>query len=362
MGMKCRSPNGRAVLNFASIAALTLSCLICFARPGGTARQQCEKTVERLVDVPASPSSLCTKTALRYEPSETERAWVMEISQLKSDAHTWPKGCERVRTDLAQLQKELEGIRRHETDSRVDLTSFHLSNHQFRDDCTGEISKVYLEPLVSFLRHPLALCAGLGAQADIFDKSYMLLPHLEEVTSVEAYKWLFDAGASTYDTGAGGASQSWFVEEYRKRGIEFDRIIGWEAAQTNPKTQWDVVPADIKRKTSWYNIPARSDVGHADNPLTFIKTMTKPEDYVVFKLDIDTPDVEVALVEQILNDTQIQSLIDEFYFEHHVTGSPMQWHGWGDLRGSTSKWSSIDDSYTIFSLLREKGIRAHSWV
>jgi len=361
--MKFRSPSARAVLNVGGITSLALAlALVCLTRPGGTTRQPCERPVERIVSIPASPSSVCTKTALRYEPSDVERAWVAAISQLKSDAFTWPKGCERVRTDLAQLQKELLGIRQHQTDSRVDLTSFHLSNHQFRDDCTGEISKVYLEPLVSFLRHPLALCAGLSAKVDIFDKSYMLLPHLEEVTSVEAYKWLFDAGASTYDTGAGGASQSWFVEEYRKRGIEFDRIIGWEAAQTNPKTQWDVVPADIKRKTSWYNIPASSDVGHADNPLTFIKTMTKPEDYVVFKLDIDTPDVEVALVEQILNDTEIQALIDEFYFEHHVMGSPMQWHGWGDLRESTSKWNSIEDSYTIFSRLREKGIRAHSWV
>ena len=140
------------------------------------------------------------------------------------------------------------------------------------------------------------------------------------------------------------------------------RIFGWEAAVTDPIKQWSKTPPDIKRKTSWYNIPAEIGVGHPDNPLTFIKELTKPEDFVVFKLDIDTPAVEVALVQQIMDDPELHELIDEFYFEHHVTGSPMQWHGWGDLSSSTLPLGDIEDSYFIFSLLRGKGIRAHSWV
>ena len=41
--------------------------------------------------------------------------------------------------------------------------------------------------------------------------------------------FFFDVGASIYNTGAGGASQSWFVETYRRGGVEFDRIFAWEA-------------------------------------------------------------------------------------------------------------------------------------
>ena len=62
--------------------------------------------------------------------------------------------------------------------------------------------------------------------------------------------------------------------------------------------------------------------------MTFIKELTTPEDYVVFKLDIDAPAIEIALVQQIMGDRELLALIDEFYFEHHVTGSPMQWKGW----------------------------------
>jgi len=52
--------------------------------------------------------------------------------------------------------------------------------------------------------------------------------------------------------------------------------------------------------------------------LTFIKALTKPEDYVVFKLDIDSPAIEIALVQQIMDDPQLLTLIDEFFFERYT--------------------------------------------
>jgi hypothetical protein len=40
--------------------------------------------------------------------------------------------------------------------------------------------------------------------------------------------------------------------------------------------------------------------------------LTRPEDFVVFKLDIDTPLVEIALVKQLMADSTLQELVDEF--------------------------------------------------
>ena len=302
----------------------------------------------------------CVDRVVRYYPSDIEVSWLKAISDVKSDARSWNEGCHKVRTEEKELREIISDIQRLAEAEKDGIVKRHLSSHEV-ETCDGVKRRVYLEPLVSFLRHPLALCVENNT-AGLLDKSYLLVPHVEEVTHAGSYKWLFDAGASTYNEGAGGASQSWFVETYRARGIEFDRIIGWEAAKTDPKIQWGDIPADIKRKTSWYNIPASATVGHADNPLTFIKALTKPEDFVVFKLDIDTPEVEIPLVQQLMNDTELHTLVDEFYFEHHVKGSPMQWHGWGDLRRSKTPLNDIQDSYELFHYLREKGIRAHSWV
>lgn len=303
----------------------------------------------------------CKNKFVRYTAHDFELTWSKSINDLKSEDPNWEVGCAKLREDSNKVKGILAGLKQHIHSPERDLSRFPLSHYEYEDTCTGQRSKVYIEPLISFLRHPYAICFD-GSDSMVLDKSYLMLPFAKEILVSNTRTWLFDAGASTYDNGAGGASQSWFVNTYRERGIEFDRIIGWEAAPTDPNEQWGSVPADIKRKTSWFNIPATTGVHDADNPLTFIKELTKVEDFVVFKLDVDAPFVEIALVQQILQDPELLHLIDEFYFEHHVTGSPVQWRGWGNQSLVGAPLNDIQDSYVIFTTLREHGIRAHSWV
>lgn len=86
-----------------------------------------------------------------------------------------------------------------------------------------------------------------------------------------------------------------------------------------------------------------------------LKQIVTAEDFVMVKLDIDTPSIENVLVEQLLADKTLQALVDEFFFEHHVDLLPMH-NFWGHpLPGS------LADTYHIFSKLRRLGIHAHSW-
>ena len=48
----------------------------------------------------------------------------------------------------------------------------------------------------------------------------------------------------------GGASQDWFVDEYRKRGIDFDRIFAWEVEPQNPEELFAGYPDDVLSKLS----------------------------------------------------------------------------------------------------------------
>lgn len=76
------------------------------------------------------------------------------------------------------------------------------------------------------------------------------------------------------------------------------------------------------------------------------------------KLDIDTPSVEMPMVQHLLDSPELQKLVDVFYFEHHVFLEEMAyWWGMGNgMKGS------VLDSLQLFATLREKGIDAHSWV
>ena len=66
--------------------------------------------------------------------------------------------------------------------------------------------------------------------------------------------------------------------------------------------------------------------------------------------------------ERLAVDSELASLIDELYYEHHVRGSPM-WPVWQSTFGSGPLPNqTLADSFAIFGRLRELGIRAHSWV
>lgn len=90
--------------------------------------------------------------------------------------------------------------------------------------------------------------------------------------------------------------------------------------------------------------------------------MAHPDDFVVFKLDIDNTAVEVEIILTILRTPDLIARIDELFWEHHVSGSPTQWAGWGDLSREPGSHSTLESSYRLFTRLRQAGIRAHSWV
>jgi hypothetical protein len=59
-----------------------------------------------------------------------------------------------------------------------------------------------------------------------------------------------------------------------------------------------------------------------------------------------------------MNDPEAYTLIDELFFEHHVSQNPMEYRGW--TKGE--KQNNLKESFDLFHRLRSLGIRAHSWV
>jgi hypothetical protein len=185
----------------------------------------------------------------------------------------------------------------------------------------------------------------------------MIQRRLEEIPKYSR-AFLFDLGASTYVEGAGGASQSWFVDQFSSRGINFDRILAWEAKPMSDEKIYEAVPPKVVNKLTYFNIPADPSPGAKHNPLRILSEITHPDDFVVLKIDIDRSEIEVPLIHQIIKQASIHTRVDELYFEHHVSRSPMHWRGWGKSVGN----ATLPDSYRLFSKLRSLGIRAHSWV
>jgi hypothetical protein len=77
---------------------------------------------------------------------------------------------------------------------------------------------------------------------------------------------------------------------------------------------------------------------------------------VVVKLDIDTPEVELALAKQLLESPELSRLVDVFYFEHHVLLAELAPSWQASMSGS------VLSSLELFSKLRQAGVDSHFWV
>ena len=229
-----------------------------------------------------------------------------------------------------------------------------------------------IEPLSGVARHPhFPTGCAQSDRTHLFDITYLVLKNAcAERRSVGRRNLFFDLGSSAYDSkpvnlkeGSGKFSSiPLFHALYARNCIVFHSIFAWEYTQYYPRSYWSNVPADIKAILHFFNEPV-ADIGprehHAEkitmNALQVLEDAAMPEDFVAMKVDIDTADVEVPLVWEIVRSPKLASLVDEILFEYHFDVSPN--FGWG--RGINH---TVDDALRLMSALRAVGIRSHFWV
>ena len=196
--------------------------------------------------------------------------------------------------------------------------------------------RVAIEPLVNSLRHPHLQLPGNRTIATLMDPSHIRVPTALDMHHLVkhrggATRWFFDLGAGLYNGGApgvtNGGSLAWFSRRYAESDRDFDRVFAWEAEPHLPKQVWDTMPDWLVPRLSYFNTPVTADPSAAHHPVS--------------TLDIDTPEVELALVRQLLADEQL--LVDELYWEHHVSGSvaccPELWGGGAPPKGKGRAWA-----------------------
>ena len=320
----------------------------------------------RKVDMVSRPAAHAACDPPRYVPSPLESWWLQNAGLVAEQPKNWSRGCEAVVADVAPINKWLEVARDRAMSSNTDWSPDIFSYHEY---CPGGRARmrVPIEPLFAMLRHPRFHCFGClrpaGCKrnedfATALNKSHLLPPWRDEVVSRRPSRaFLFDLGASTYTAGAGGASMSWFIQNYARRGIVFDRVLAWEATLHEPnKIFGPPLPPAVLYRLSYFNLPLSVIKGDRHNPLSAVAELVRPDDFAVVKVDFDSPTLEAALVEQMLA-PEISALVDELYFEQHVGDIALAKYKYGPKVGVR-----LNESYDLFSRLRLAGIRAHPWV
>eukprot|EP00548_Thalassiothrix_antarctica_P001602 CAMPEP_0194133230 /NCGR_PEP_ID=MMETSP0152-20130528/3487_1 /TAXON_ID=1049557 /ORGANISM="Thalassiothrix antarctica, Strain L6-D1" /LENGTH=364 /DNA_ID=CAMNT_0038828505 /DNA_START=81 /DNA_END=1175 /DNA_ORIENTATION=+ len=214
----------------------------------------------------------------------------------------------------------------------------------------------FMEPLLPPFRHP-AFCIHemFSYRMDFLVEDF---GHICRQTLTRESKTAFIDIGATYnfvdDKIDHGSPVIQVIEKYRKFGIHFDDIYAYEIQEWDVERVYKTIPDHMRQPMHWINTGVSTEPGHMFNPWTTVLENYKPEDFVVVKLDIDTPSVELQLVQQLLDDPRLHELVDVFYFEHHVQMDEME--KFWIMDGSMSL------SLTYFRALRNVGIASHYWV
>ncbi len=344
----------------------------------------------------------CTWVFSRYEPSPWEIEWSRgEISGERRDREcevlASPSEVDRSVRLISAVQRAVLG-RFPVPPESLDLFSRMVYSRRCgpKLEDTGRERFQLIEPLVGLVRDPLTMCPrppgvpeylyyffGPGEDA-IQSKRHLLIGAAApwSDTPGDPRSWriggfepgapeapagprarqnvLVDMGASTFGSwsgSSGAVGALWFVDRYGRNGLTFDWIVSYEYEKLDPDEIFRTVPPDVLPHYIYYNQGVEKDPEGKWNPWRMLRGMgVTREDHVVVKLDIDTPDIENALVDQLMTDGRLQALVDEMFFEHHVNAKPM-WGFWF-TQGSPIL---LADTYRNFALLRSRGIRMHSW-
>ena len=235
-----------------------------------------------------------------------------------------------------------------------------LSKFVFLDETVGQEYVEYIEPLMSHLRFALAKCLPTKTteQKNQFTtfRGWIIPPPPNIRRNRALY---FDVGSASWNSIlAGGAALKFFSSVWSRQSINFDEIYAFDATTPVPKFYREL-PSDIGANVHYQKCAVGGVLGDNKHPFVpnLIHRVVLPDDYVLFKLDIDSPTLEKEIIEFILQDPDSQ--ITELVWEHHISGNYLM-EEWG--KPESLDQASLRDSYNYFLRLRLKGIRAHSWV
>lgn len=305
--------------------------------------------------------------------------------------------------EIRRNRQWLRLVRMHMSRSNVALKKQNiLSKFVITRECQSSyginhttVWEEFIEPLTVHARHPfsLASCRHIDevdkafskvenlVRAPIMDVDYIILQSnrnlyyhkeesspgiwrqresLEQGQRLSNKHFMIDVGSSTFDS-----SLFWFTCAYSQLGVSFDRVLAFEKSLLEPTDFWGRVPMKWQPYWSFFNIPVNASefsAASTPSPLSFVEELAQPHDFVSMKLDIDFPVIEMKLAQQLVQDSRIASLVDEFFFEVHFRCEIMTKCGWrSDIQNVGDFVMERLHVMKLFQTLRRNGIRAHFW-
>jgi len=335
----------------------------------------------------------------KYVPSKSEKYILDHLSELGYSSESNPMGCDIWKNSNSNLTNDLKSyqtdVDRHTAAIKAfkaipdvmksiiksskddasssytnisrnkicDLTRLHQDGLQAlfpSNQLSFTPSSGYIEPLLPPMRDS-KICTTGEFMKHLMSLDYLVhdFEHICRMLKPASKLVFIDMGASLKFHGNTDQPVVELLNLYEKFGFHFDHIYGFEINEmSSTEVYGTLLPEKYFPFYHWINVGVNHTEGHKLNPLHSILSKFDVDDFIVVKLDIDTPFVEIPLAHQLLEggtDGIYHKLVDQFYFEHHVHLGELA-DNW-----ATSMKGSIKESLELFYGLRDKGIPSHFW-
>ncbi|KAL3803693.1 hypothetical protein HJC23_003747 [Cyclotella cryptica] len=137
--------------------------------------------------------------------------------------------------------------------------------------------------------------------------------------------------------------------------FHFDHIYAYEIKEGPSARAYELVPDELMDSFHWMNVGVDPELGAKLNPFTTLLSKFNSDDFIVVKLDIDTPSIENRLALQLRNDDKLLELVDLVYFEDHRLQEELL------LWWRRSANGRIGGSLELMAGMRAHAIASHYW-
>jgi hypothetical protein len=297
--------------------------------------------------------------------------YLSQLSAFATELQAYYEAVERMQLEIDDIRDHLfprSNDKNQDQDKicqQLDLHPEGLSG-MFRKSQQLSFSKQagYMEPLLPSMRHPNFCLTKKNNREYLLNTQYLIhdfaaicrkmKPHTRTVFVDMGASLIFHSGQHAHTPAFD------LIALYQKFGIRFDHIYAYEITSQPAQTVFDKLPDEYQAAFHWINVGVSADPTSLQNPFHLLLENFDPDDLVVVKLDIDAPHLENELALQLTENPQLTSLVDHFYFEHHVKQLELRkwWHPWW---GPAPK-DSVATSLFLFHALRLQGVASHYWV
>mmetsp|Transcript_26310 Transcript_26310/g.43936 ORF Transcript_26310/g.43936 Transcript_26310/m.43936 type:complete len:481 (+) Transcript_26310:104-1546(+) len=235
-----------------------------------------------------------------------------------------------------------------------------VSKLVYFDEFADEEYVEYIEPLVAQLRFPLTECLTKKKMPLLAEfASYVIPP--PNFDRVNGRTILYDLGSPDW------SRMEYVVEEWLAHGTDFKYMISYSTTKDQESDAFlQTIPDQHAEKIFRHYLPLADHP--VDNPKTQglfipdkIKDMAAPDDYILLKLDKGDGSLKQKLVQYLLDNDDVH--VDELLWEIDASGNYVM-ESYFDKTLGFSELSSLTlpEAYDMLLKLRQKGIRAHSWI